>query len=140
MAVLFGRTATTSRPPKTGNPSTQFACALARRRMQGGRFELSGRKAFAATALIMTSLARRNSIKTSRMSVQAMNAVSTKRLGVMVLGFSWSSLWAGNESRVVKGVIANCTFAIRVDGDKTKITVARHGLCADSMKYATLPL
>src|SRR5690349_12907869 len=63
-------------PPKIGRPSTQLACARARRCMKGDSPELSGVKLLAATSFVTTSLVLMVSINTSRNSAQDTNPVS----------------------------------------------------------------
>src|SRR5579883_283929 len=82
------RSATIKTIPKKGRLSTQFACARARRCMNGDRLRLSGLSSLAATAFLMMYPPRSASIKIKSASVQA----TSPRITAADAVTAWSSI------------------------------------------------
>ena len=83
MEALPATKAISMRPPKIGRPSMQFAWTRAKRCIKGERFEFSGLKPLAATALVRTSFERMTSMRTKRNNDQATKPVRLVSVGFM---------------------------------------------------------
>ncbi len=73
-----------SRPPNRGKPSTQLACARAKRCMKGERLELSGLNSFVGIRFRTASPPRKSSIRISRANVHPIKPVRAIAVGLVI--------------------------------------------------------